>query len=184
MDAFVGVAVCLLIIALAAGAAVLIINIQNGRKRQRRSTSSSSTIDFGDVHAGFANLYNTSAQTGITGYIAFDSEGIMSDFFTVAAGGTELTFGSLGGGVYEALYTVTPFTGATGTSLFGLDLNGTLLPGSVFGADTITDQVNGNTLVSVDPGDKLQLRNLSSMIELAELPDDQVNASLLVTRVG
>jgi hypothetical protein len=184
MQAFVAVAVCLLIVAIAAIAWVLIVNIQNGRKRSRHSTASSSSVDFGDVHAGFANIYNISAQTGITGFIHFDSEGILSDFFTVAGGGSELTFGSMGGGVYQATYSVTPSTGSTGISLFGLELNGTLIGSSIYGGSPITDQVIGVTHVNVEPGDTLQLRNLSSSIALAELPGDQVNASLTVARVG
>lgn len=182
MEAFIAVAVCLLIVAIGAMCWILIVNIQNGRKRHRHS--SSSTIDYGDVHAGYANLYNLSAQTGITGYIHFDSEGVLSDFFTVGGSGSELTFGSLGGGIYEVLYSVTPSTGVTGSSAFGIEKNSVLVPGSLFGSSVITDQVDGKVLIDISPGETIRLRNLSSEISLAELPDDQVNASLIAVRVG
>lgn len=182
MEAFVAVAIVLLIIAIGGVAAIVIINIRNGQKRHKRP-SSSSTIDFGDVHAGYANLYNVSAQTGITGYIHFDSEGPLSDFFTVGGSGSELTFGTLGGGVYEVTYTVTPSTGLTGSSLFGVEKNSVLISGSLFGA-AIPDQAGGTFVVDVSPGETLQVRNLSTAISLAALPDDQVNASLIVVRVG
>lgn len=184
MEAFVAVAIVLLLVAIGAVTWIVIVNIQNGRKRHHRP-SSSSTVDYGDVHAGYANLYNLSAQTGITGYIHFDSEGVLSDFFTVGGSGSELTFGSLGGGVYDVSFTVTPATGSTGMSLFGVEKNGTLIPGSVFGStDNIQNQAGGGVVVDISPGDTLMLRNLSSAISLAELPDDQVNASLIAVRVG
>jgi hypothetical protein len=182
MEAFVAVAIVLLILAIGAVCWIVITVIQKGQKRHKHR-SSSSTIDYGDVHAGYANLYNIGAQTGITGYIHFDSEGVLSDFFTVGGSGSELTFGTLGGGVYEISYTVTPSTGLTGTSLFGVEKNSILIPGSMFGA-VIPGQADGSVLVDISPGETIRVRNLSTMVSLAELPDDQVNASLIAVRIG
>jgi hypothetical protein len=53
----------------------------------------------------------------------------------------------------------------------------------LFGA-AIPAQAGGTFVVDISPGETLKVRNLSTSINLAELADDQVNASLIAVRVG
>lgn len=102
-------------------------------------------------------IYNTGAQTvAVEAAVAFSTNGLKTSGITHTAGSPrDIVFGTGTSGIYKVTYTVSP----TGGNQMALFVHGVLVPGSIYGADTGTQQSMGMALVSITASDVLQLRN-------------------------
>jgi hypothetical protein len=72
---------------------------------------------------------------------------------------------------------------------FALFLNGTLIPGTIYGSGGGTQQTNGQAIIALGMGDILTLRNYSSasavtLQTLAGGTQTNVNASVIIKKLN
>ncbi len=129
-------------------------------------------------------LYNTSAQTGITGAIAFDSQGQSSQGFVHPLGSTTITVETGMQGVYDVSFTIQIATGATGTNEFGLAINGSVVAGTTFASTSFAEPIVGRCTLQLFAGSVLTLVNVAaSSVDVAVLPHGAANASLFLKKI-
>jgi len=105
----------------------------------------------------FAYIYNVSAETvPLEADVTFDTNGVLTAGLTHAPGATGITFASAG------YYTVGFTVSAVEPNQMGLFVNGVVVPGTVHGSGAGTQQTTGQTIIRVDAGDVLTLRNHTS----------------------
>ncbi|MFJ7829397.1 hypothetical protein ACIQXU_04195 [Peribacillus sp. NPDC097284] len=88
--------------------------------------------------------------------VTFDTNGTITPGITHTAGSPDITVTTPG--TYEVTFSVTPQQ----TSQFGLTLNGALVPGSVYGSGSGSQEITGQALVTLADGDVLTLRNVTN----------------------
>jgi hypothetical protein len=105
----------------------------------------------------YAYIYNLGLETvAVEADIAFDSNGVMTP-------GISHTPGNAGIGIVEAgTYEVTFSVSGTEPSQIAIFLNGTLVPGTIYGSGAGTQQNTGQALVVVPAGAVLTIRNHTS----------------------
>jgi hypothetical protein len=132
----------------------------------------------------YAYIYNTSVETvGVESDVIFDSNGLLTSGFTHTASTAAVTVVSAG--VYKVTFSVS----GTETSQFGLFVNGTLVPGTIYGSGAGTQQNDGQAIFSIAAGGLLTLRNHTSSAAVG-LPTigggtlANTNASVLIEKLG
>lgn len=129
-------------------------------------------------------LYNTSAQTGITGAIAFDSQGQSTPGFVHPLGSTSVTLETGMQGVYDVSYTLQLATGATGANQFAIAVNGSIVAGTTFAATSFAEPIVGRFTLQLFAGSVVTLVNVAaSSVDLAALPNAAANASLFLKKI-
>lgn len=112
----------------------------------------------------------------------FDTNGPMAGF-THAPGTAEIFVTSTG--VYEASFSVS----GVEPNQMAVFLNGSLVPGSVYGSGNGTQQNTGQVIFSASAGDVITVRNHTSVAAVALQPlaggtQSNVNASIRLERVS
>jgi hypothetical protein len=132
----------------------------------------------------YAYVYNLTAETvAIEAAVPFDSNGAMTSGFTHAPGDAGISFGNAG--TYKISFSL---SGAEPNQM-ALFVNGSALPGTVYGSGAGTQQNNGQAIVAIGAGDVLTLRNHSSAAAVG-LPSvgggtqANVNASVVIEKVN
>ena len=92
----------------------------------------------------YAYIYNVSAANVLVeADVTFDSNGVLTSGFTHTAGTAPITVVSTG--VYEVTFSVS----GTEASQFGLFVNGTLVPGTIYGSAAATQQNDGQAIFTL-----------------------------------
>jgi hypothetical protein len=132
----------------------------------------------------YAYVYNDAAQTvALEAAVTFNSNGVMTAGITHAPGTAGITIGSSGD------YKVTFSVSATEVDQMALFVNGTLVPGTVYGSGAGTQQNTGQVIFTIAAGDILTLRNHTSTagIGLAALyggTQTNTNASVVIEKLN
>ncbi|MGE7118787.1 BclA C-terminal domain-containing protein [Peribacillus sp. NPDC046944] len=102
-------------------------------------------------------MYNTAAQTVAAGTdVTFDTNGTITPGITHTAGSPDITVTTPG--TYEVTFSVSTLE----PNQFGLLVNDTLVPGSVYGSGSGSQEITGQALVTLADGDVLTLRNVTN----------------------
>lgn len=131
----------------------------------------------------FGFIYNTTAQTVPTGGdITFDTTGITTSGITHTAPSSDITVTTPG--TYEVTFSVSTLE----PSQFGLFVNDTFVPGSVYGSGSGAQENTGQVLVTLAAGDVLTLRNFTSSSDVtlqttAGGTEANTNASILLKKL-
>jgi hypothetical protein len=133
-----------------------------------------------DAPADYGFMFNESAQTvAVEADVVFDSSAVASNV-SHTAGSPTMTVNNAG--LYEVRFTVN----GVEPNQFNIIVNGApTTPGGTFGSGSANGQTNGQTLLSLNAGDVLTLRNHSSasavtLQTLAGGTQTNVNASLMI----
>lgn len=158
-------------------------NGSRGTTGSRGPTGTQGTAGSGGV-TQYAYIYNTSVETvAVEGDVTLDSNGVLTSGFTHTVGLAPITV--VGAGVYKVTFSVS----GTETSQFALFVNGTLVPGTIYGSGAGTQQNNGQAIFSIAAGGLLTLRNHTSSAAVG-LPTigggtlANTNASVLIEKLG
>jgi BclA C-terminal domain/Collagen triple helix repeat (20 copies) len=132
----------------------------------------------------YAYVYNTSVETvAVEASVTLDTNGVLTSGFTHTAGTAPITV--VGAGVYKVTFS----TSGTETSQFALFVDGTLVPGTIYGSGAGTQQNNGQAIFSIAAGGLLTLKNHTSSAAVG-LPTigggtlANTNASVLIEKLG
>ena len=105
----------------------------------------------------YGYIYNLTPQTvAIEADVLFDSNGVMTPGIVHILGTSQIIVNVSGD--YEVTFSVS----GTEPNQFALFLNGTQVPGTVYGSGAGTQQNNGQAIFSIPAGGILTLRNHSS----------------------
>lgn len=133
----------------------------------------------------FAYIYNVTQQTRAKQEdFIFDTNGLMTEGITHTPGTAGITL------VNAGIYKVDFFVSATEINQFALFLNGTLVPGTIYGMANTSSQSSGQAIILVSAGDVLTLRNHSSQGEPItfptsfEGPEANVNGSIMIQKLS
>jgi hypothetical protein len=158
-------------------------NGARGTTGSRGPTGTAGAAGSGGV-TQYAYIYNTSVETvAIEADVTLDSNGVLTSGFTHTAGLAPITV--VGAGVYKVTFSAS----GTETSQFALFVNGTLVPGTIYGSGAGTQQNDGQAIFSIAAGGLLTLRNHTSSAAVG-LPTigggtlANVNASVLIEKLG
>jgi hypothetical protein len=115
--------------------------------------------------------------------VTFDTNGVMTAGITHVAGSAGLAL--VNAGTYQVTFSVS----GTGLSQIGLFVNGTLVPGSIYGSGAGTQQNTGQAVVTVAAGAVLTIRNhtTAAAVDLATPiggTQATANASVVVAKIG
>jgi hypothetical protein len=88
--------------------------------------------------------------------VTFDSDGVLTSGITHASGSAAIVL--VNSGVYKITFSVS----GTEPNQMALFVNGTLVPGTVYGSGAGTQQNTGLAIVAIGAGDALTLRNHTS----------------------
>jgi hypothetical protein len=115
--------------------------------------------------------------------ITFDTNGRMTPGFTHAPGTTGIQV--ISAGDYKLTFT----TLGVEPSQMALMVNGSLVPGSIYGSGAGTQQNSGQVIVALSAGDVLTIRNHSSsaavtLQTLSGGTQTNTNASVAIERLG
>jgi hypothetical protein len=106
-----------------------------------------------------AYIYNLSPQSvGVEEDVIFDSTGLITSGFLHI--GPSQNIQILNTGIYQATFSI---SGST-SNQFALFLNGTLIPGSIYGSGDTTQQNTGVVIFVATAGDILTVRNHTSAL--------------------
>ena len=128
----------------------------------------------------YGYIYNLAPQTvAIEADVLFDSNGIMTPGIVHTPGTSQIIV--IVPGDYEVTFSVS----GTEPNQFALFLNGSPVPGTVYGSGAGTQQNNGQAIFTIAAGDVLTLRNHSSAaaVGLASViggTQANVNASIVI----
>jgi len=132
----------------------------------------------------YAYIYNVgAANVLVEADVAFDTNGVLTSGFTHSLGTAPVTVVSTG--VYKVTFSVS----GTEASQFALFVNGTLVPGTIYGSAAATQQNDGQAIFSIAAGALLTLRNHTSAAAVG-LPTigggalANTNASLVIEKLG
>lgn len=107
--------------------------------------------------ATYAYVYNLAAQTvPLEGSVTFDMGGVLSPGITHAPGDAGITLTSAGA------YAITFSASGTESNQMALFLNGSVVPGTIYGSGAGTQQNTGQGIAMAGAGDVLTLRNHTS----------------------
>jgi hypothetical protein len=132
----------------------------------------------------YAYVYNVGAEVvPIEADIGFDTNGILTPGINHAPGAAGIQI--VAAGTYEVTFSVS----GVEPSQMGLFLNGSVVPGTVYGSGAGTQQDTGQAIFAVAAGDVLTLRNHSSsaavtLQTLAGGTQTSVNASVVIEKLG
>ena len=135
-------------------------------------------------HSQYAYVYNLGATTiPIEADVPFDTNGLLTDGITHAPGSTHVSI--VNAGDYKVTFSVS----GVEPNQMGLFLDGTLVPGTIYGSGAGTQQNTGQAIFTVGAGSALTLRNHSSsaavgLQSLAGGTQANVNASLTIEQLG
>ncbi len=105
----------------------------------------------------YAYIYNLGLETvAVEAAVNFDSNGLMTPGITHAPGNAGI--GIVEAGTYEVTFSVS----ATEPSQIAIFLNGTLVPGTIYGSGAGTQQNTGQAIFVVSSGAVLTIRNHTS----------------------
>ncbi len=105
----------------------------------------------------YAYIYNLGLETvAIEADISFDSNGVMTPGISHAPGNAGIEI------VEAGTYEVTFSASGTEPSQFAIFLNGTLVPGTIYGSGAGTQQNTGQAIIIVPAGAVLTIRNHTS----------------------
>lgn len=105
----------------------------------------------------YAYIYNLGAETvPLEGDVTFDSNGVLTPGITHALGAAGITLTAAG--TYEVTFSVS----GTEPSQMALFVNGTLVPGTVYGSGAGTQQNTGQAIFVAPAGAVLTVRNHTS----------------------
>jgi hypothetical protein len=154
-----------------------------GATGSRGPTGTAGTAGSGGV-SQYAYIYNTSVETvAVESDVIFDSNGLLTSGFTHTVNTTGITVVSAG------FYKVTFSVSGTQASQFALFVDGTLVPGTIYGSGAATQQNDGQAIFSIVAGGQLTLRNHTSNAAVG-LPTigggtlANTNASVLIEKLG
>lgn len=128
----------------------------------------------------YGYIYNLTPQTvPIEADVLFDSNGLMTPGIVHTLGTSQIMINVPGD--YEVTFSVS----GTEPNQFALFLNGSLVPGTVYGSGAGTQQNNGQAIIAIVANDVLTLRNHSSAaaVGLASViggTQANVNASIVI----
>jgi hypothetical protein len=132
----------------------------------------------------YAYIYNVgAANVLVEADVAFDTNGVLTSGFTHSLGTAPVTVVSTG--VYKVTFSVS----GTEASQFALFVNGTLVPGTIYGSAAATQQNDGQAIFTIAAGALLTLRNHTSAAAVG-LPTigggalANTNASLVIEKLG
>jgi hypothetical protein len=158
-------------------------NGSRGTTGSRGPTGTQGTAGSGGV-TQYAYVYNTSVETvAVEAAVTLDTNGVLTSGFTHTVGTAPITVVSAG------VYKVTFSTSGTETSQFALFVDGTLVPGTIYGSGAGTQQNNGQAIFSIAAGGLLTLKNHTSSAAVG-LPTigggtlANTNASVLIEKLG
>ena len=132
----------------------------------------------------YAYIYNVGAGTvAIEADVPLDTNGAMTSGITHAVGTPGVTL--VASGTYKVTFSVT----AVGLSQVALFVNGTLVPGTIYGSGAGTQQNNGQAIFTTTANDVLTIRNHTTaaaigLQTLAGGSQATVNASLVIEKLG
>jgi len=105
----------------------------------------------------FASIYNLNPQVvAIESDVLFDTNGSLTTGFTHILNSSQIIIANAG--YYRVHFSVS----ATEPNQFALFLNGSAIPGSIFGSGAGTQQNNGQVVFMASTGDIITLRNHTS----------------------
>jgi hypothetical protein len=105
----------------------------------------------------YAFIYNLAGETvALEADVSFDSNGVLTPGITHAPGATGVTLATAG--AYEVTFSVS----GTEPSQMALFINGTLVPGTVYGSGAGTQQDTGQAIFVAPAGAVLTVRNHTS----------------------
>jgi hypothetical protein len=105
----------------------------------------------------YAYIYNLGGETvPLEADVTFDSNGVLTPDITHAPGGAGITLTTAG--TYEVTFSVS----GTEPSQMALFVNGTLVPGTVYGSGAGTQQNTGQAILVAPAGAVLTVRNHTS----------------------
>ncbi len=132
----------------------------------------------------YAYIYNVgAANVLVEADVAFDTNGVLTSGFTHSLGTAPITVVSTG--VYKVTFSVS----GTEASQFALFVNGTLVPGTIYGSAAATQQNDGQAIFGIAAGGLLTLRNHTSAAAVG-LPTigggtlANTNASIVIEKLG
>jgi hypothetical protein len=132
----------------------------------------------------YAYIYNVSVENVLVeADVIFDSNGVLTSGFTHTPGTAPITVVSTG--VYKVTFSVS----GTEASQMALFVNGTLVPGTIYGSGAATQQNAGQAIFTVLAGGLLTLRNHTSNAAVG-LPTigggtlANTNASVVIEKLG
>jgi len=114
--------------------------------------------------------------------VTFDSDGVTTPGITHATGSAQIVLTNAG--TYKVAFSVS----GTQSNQMALFVNGTVIPGTIYGSGAGTQQNNGQVIVTLGAGDSLTLRNHSSaaavgLQTLAGGTQESANASVLIEKL-
>ncbi|WP_318616258.1 BclA C-terminal domain-containing protein [Sporosarcina sp. YIM B06819] len=128
----------------------------------------------------YGYIYNLTPQTvAIEADVLFDSNGVITPGITHTLGSSQIIVSVPGD--YEVTFSVS----GTEPNQFALFLNGSVVPGTIYGSGAGTQQNNGQAIFTIPAGGVLTLRNHSSAaaVGLASViggTQANVNASIVI----
>jgi hypothetical protein len=136
--------------------------------------------------AEYAYVYNVGPETVEAGAdISFDTNGVsaLTPGITHTPGTSQITL--LNAGIYKVAFSVSTVE----PSQMALFVNGSLVPGTVYGSGAGTQQNNGQAIVGVAAGGILTVRSYTSaaaviLQTLAGGTQTNVNASVVIEKLG
>jgi hypothetical protein len=131
----------------------------------------------------FAYIYNLGAQAvPVETDISFDSNGINSNGIAHIPGASQIQINS--GGIYHVTFSVL----GVEANQFGLFVNGSPITGTIYGTANSNQENNGQTIINLNTGDILTLRNHTSggivTLQAAGGSQTGVNASILLEKIS
>jgi hypothetical protein len=159
------------------------VNGSAGATGSRGPTGTTGTPGSSGV-SQYAYIYNVSAgNVLVEADVPFDSNGVLTSGFTHTVGTAPITVVSAG--VYKVTFSVS----GTEASQFALFVNGTLVPGTIYGSAAATQQNDGQAIFTIAAGGLLTLRYHTSAAAVG-LPTigggalANTNASLVIEMLG
>jgi BclA C-terminal domain len=155
----------------------------NGAQGSTGATGATGPAGSGGV-SEYAYIYNIAAQTvAIDAPVLFDSNGTMTTGFTHATGNAGITV--VTAGTYKFTYSLA----GTEPNQMALFVDGTVVPGSIYGSGAGTQPSSGFVIAAVPAGAVLTLRNYSSAaaVGLASViggTQANTNASVAIEKLG
>lgn len=158
-------------------------NGSRGTTGSRGPTGTQGTAGSGGV-TQYAYVYNTSVESvAVEANVTLDTNGVLTSGFTHTAGTAPITV--VAAGVYKVTFSVS----GTESSQFALFVDGTLVPGTIYGSGAGTQQNNGQAIFSIVAGGLLTLKNhtSSAVVGLPTIGGGTLantNASVLIEKLG
>jgi BclA C-terminal domain/Collagen triple helix repeat (20 copies) len=132
----------------------------------------------------YAYVYNLGEETvPLEADVTFDTNGVMTSGITHTPGAAGITL------VNSGIYMVTFSVSGTQPSQMALFVNGTVVPGTVYGSGAGTQQNNGQAIVAIAADGVLTVRNHTSSAAVGLATpiggtQESTNASVAIEKIG